>query len=162
MKSTLRFLHRRIVVPLLEQLRKGSTPDRLSWAIAWGATLALFPILGATTVLCLFVAWVFRLNQVAMQVANHTLGLIQLLAIPFWLRLGEKLFRLSPVTFNPVLASEELAASPKLFFAKYGASALAAVAVWGIAAPFLAILIRNIAKPLLIFMQKKNANRLEA
>lgn len=159
MKRFLLFFQRRIVVPLLGQLKQGSTPERLSWALAWGATFSLFPILGVTTFICIFVAWIFKLNQVAMQVANHSVGLLQLLAIPVWLRLGEGAFGLPAVTFNPLRAGEELAASPKLFFAKYGASALAGIVVWTVAAPFLALFIRSIARPLLVLMQKKKVKK---
>jgi uncharacterized protein (DUF2062 family) len=85
--------YRRLVLPVLALLRMGATPQRLAWSIALGAAVGLNPVLGTTTVLCLVLAFAFRLNVVAAQIANHAmLPLEVLLVIPF-IRLGSRVFR---------------------------------------------------------------------
>src|ERR1035437_7658931 len=59
------WMYRRGVLPILALLRMGATPRRLAWSIAAGLLIGINPVVGTTTVLCLAVAFVFRLNVVA-------------------------------------------------------------------------------------------------
>ncbi|MGB7729332.1 MAG: DUF2062 domain-containing protein [Candidatus Acidiferrum sp.] len=87
------FLTRRLVRPLLELLRQGVTPERLSLSIALGAALGVFPVIGCNTALCALVALIWGLNVPAIQMVNYFVYPLQIaLLIPFF-RLGEKLFR---------------------------------------------------------------------
>jgi hypothetical protein len=68
--------------------------------------LAIFPVLGTTTVLCLIAALVFRLNLPAVQLVNILVyPLWFALLIPF-VRVGERLFGTPPLamTGNQMLA----------------------------------------------------------
>ena len=47
------FFGQRLVPPLRSLLAQGLTPDALALSLAVGMTLGLFPIIGATTLLCL-------------------------------------------------------------------------------------------------------------
>jgi hypothetical protein len=86
------WIRRRVREPLLELLKTGLSPGGLAWSVAAGLALGVFPMLGATTLLCIGVALSFRLNQPAMQVVNYLAYPLQLaLLIPF-IRLGERLF----------------------------------------------------------------------
>jgi uncharacterized protein (DUF2062 family) len=87
------FLTRRLVRPLLELLRQGVTPERLSLSIALGAALGVLPAIGCNTALCALVALIWGLNVPAIQLVNYFVYPLQIaLLIPFF-RLGEKLFR---------------------------------------------------------------------
>ena len=46
------FWKRRVVTPLIAQLKQGVTPEKLALTVALGLVLGIFPILGATTLLC--------------------------------------------------------------------------------------------------------------
>jgi uncharacterized protein (DUF2062 family) len=68
--------------------------------VAAGLVLGVFPMLGATTLLCVGAAFAFRLNQPAMQLVNYLAYPLQLaLLIPF-IRLGERLFGVRPMPLS--------------------------------------------------------------
>jgi len=67
------WIYRRGVLPILALLRMGATPRSLAWSIAAGALIGINPVIGSTTLLCLAIAFQFRLNVVASQIANHAM-----------------------------------------------------------------------------------------
>ena len=73
-------------------LRQGLSPEGLAWSLAVGLALGVIPLVGISTVLCVGVALVFRLNQPAMQLANYLAYPLQILLWYPFLRLGEGLF----------------------------------------------------------------------
>ena len=76
---------RRVVEPLLGVLRQGLTPLGLALSLAAGAVIGVFPALGTTTALCVAAGTAFRLNHVALQVANYLVYPLQfILLIPFF------------------------------------------------------------------------------
>ena len=46
------FWHKRIVGPIVAQLRQGIAPEKVALTIALGMVLGVFPILGSTMLLC--------------------------------------------------------------------------------------------------------------
>lgn len=86
------FFRRRIVRPIVELLRQGVTPEKMALSVALGVALGVFPVLGTTTALCALVAFAWRLNLPAIQIANYFVYPFQIaLILPFF-RAGEKLF----------------------------------------------------------------------
>ncbi len=95
------WIYRRVALPVLALLRLGASPERLAWSLAIGFAVGINPILGSTTLACLLVAFLLRLNIAASQLANHIVYPLQLvLLIPF-LRLGTSIFRTSPIPLSP-------------------------------------------------------------
>jgi uncharacterized protein (DUF2062 family) len=87
------FFRRRFVLPIIELLRQGVTPEKIALSIALGVTLGVFPVLGSTTVLCALAAVTLRLNLPAIQIINYFVYPLQIaLLLPFF-RVGEWLFR---------------------------------------------------------------------
>lgn len=87
---------RKIVQPILDFLRQGLTPEKLSFTIALGITLGVIPVLGSTVLLCMLAAITFRLNLAAIQLVNWLVYPFQLaLLIPFY-RIGGWIFRTPP------------------------------------------------------------------
>ncbi len=72
------WFNRRFLQPLEALLKQGSTPEKLAWSIAWGCAIGVFPVIGSTTALCLMIGIVFRLNPVALQLANYAVYPLQL------------------------------------------------------------------------------------
>ena len=143
------FWRRRLINPLLQQLRQGTAPRELSLAIAAGLTLGLFPILGATMILCGLIGALLRLNQPLIQAVNYLVYPLQLLLlIPFY-RAGEWLFSAEPV---PILSVSALVERFKLdsgqFFIDYGLVGLYGVVAWLLVAPLLFAATWWIAGPL--------------
>jgi hypothetical protein len=124
------FFYRKFWAPLLGQLKQGTSPDKLAWSVAVGFTISVFPILGATTPLGLLAGIVFRLNHVVLQV-------------------GESVFGLPHISFNPVRLTNEFTTAPKLFLLTYGASGLAGIAIWAVLAPFTMVLVKTLFLPIL-------------
>ena len=87
--------------PVVSLLAQGLAPDTLALSLAVGLVLGLFPIIGATTALCLLAASVLRLNHVAVQLANFLAYPLQLPLILAFVRLGENLARAPHVSFDP-------------------------------------------------------------
>lgn len=86
-------IYNRLVLPILELLKQGVTPEKIALSIALGAALGLFPAIGTTTILCTIAAFILRLNLPVIQIVNYFMYPVQIaLLLPFF-RLGEKLFR---------------------------------------------------------------------
>jgi uncharacterized protein (DUF2062 family) len=92
----------KVVRPILEFLRQGLTPERLSFTIALGITLGVIPVLGSTVLLCTLAAIAFRLNLAAIQLVNWLAYPFQIvLLIPFY-RIGGWIFRTPPSELSVV------------------------------------------------------------
>jgi uncharacterized protein (DUF2062 family) len=129
------YFRRKLKAPVLVLLRKGMTPERIAFSLACGIVLGLFPIMGATTLLCLAAALVFRLNTTAAILANWAVYPLQIILIAPFFAAGARLFgTLSLLHASP--RSAPLAASSLMRGADLvAASSLHAILVWGLAAP---------------------------
>ncbi len=94
------FFTRRVTQPLSAILLQGATPERIAFSLAVGLVLGVFPALGTTTILCISVALLFRLNLAAIQLTNILASPLQLLLLIPFVKLGEKLFRVPPGTLS--------------------------------------------------------------
>ncbi len=139
------FLHRKLWTPILGQLKQGATPIQLARSVSFGATLSLFPILGSTTLLCFIAGIALRLNPVAIQAVNYLMTPAQLAAIPVFIKLGEKVFGLPPISFNPARMTTELMDAPLEFLKSYGGSAASGIFIWFLfAIPALILIERSV------------------
>lgn len=141
------FLMRRLVRPLLELLREGVTPEKLSLSIALGIVLGLIPVIGINTALCAVIALTWRLNLPAIQMVNYFVYPLQIvLLLPFF-RVGEKLFgaRHLPVRIEQVrgMIRSNLWGAMRLLWT----TTWHALVVWAMAAPFAAVLIYVLLVP---------------
>lgn len=142
------FWQRRVVAPILAQLKQGITPEKIALTLALGSVLGVFPIIGATTALCAVVAWRLKLNQPIIQLTNYLLYPVHLLLLLPFYRAGETLFGQPHL---PIFSIAELVhrfqASPLDFLADYGMVGLYGVVVWclvaGPAAALLYFLLRG-------------------
>jgi uncharacterized protein (DUF2062 family) len=141
---------RRVLGPVVAQLKQGITPERIALTLALGGVLGIFPILGATTLLCGAVGVWLRLNQPLIQLVNYLVYPVQIvLLIPFY-RAGERLFGAEPV---PIVNVPDLiarfGADPWQFLVDYGLVGLYGIAVWCLVALPLAVLAYAVLKPVL-------------
>jgi len=97
------WIYRRGVLPILALLRMGATPRTLAWSIAAGLFIGINPLVGTTTVLCLAVAFAFRLNVVASQIANHAMFPLELVLVVPFIRLGSRAFHTAAMPLSPHL-----------------------------------------------------------
>ena len=141
-------LRERITEGLSALLRQGASPEGLALSLAVGACLGLFPILGATTFLCLLVGAVFRLNHAALQLANYAMAALQLVLILAFVRLGEWLTGAPAMPLNPLELGSLFRANPSAFLARFGLTGLRGILGWSLVAPFLGLLLFAMLLPL--------------
>src|SRR5882724_7757641 len=91
-----KWLNRRLLEPLLALLRQGISPRRLALCVAVAIVIGNIPILGVSTILCAFIALIFRLNFPAIQLVQAAMAPTQVLLIIPFVRLGEWILRVPP------------------------------------------------------------------
>ena len=94
------WVYRRAVLPILALLRMGATPEKLAWSIAVGLLIGINPILGSTTVLCLAVAFLLRLNIAASQLGNHIVYPLQLILVIPFIHVASNIFHTAHLPFS--------------------------------------------------------------
>ncbi|HOO37843.1 MAG TPA: DUF2062 domain-containing protein [Deltaproteobacteria bacterium] len=93
-----RYITRKVVVPIVQLLRQGITPEKVSLSIAWGVVIGIFPVIGATTLLCTILALILRLNLPVIQLANWLVYPLQLVLVAPFFVAGAYLFGSEPFT----------------------------------------------------------------
>ncbi len=129
------------------QFTQGFTPQKIALTIALGLNLGLFPILGATTLLCAIAGVWFKLNQPVIQLVNWLASPLQLALILVFVRIGEWLVRAEPVSFSIPELFRKFHESPVKFFQEFGLTGLHGILAWVVIAPFLTALIYFLLLP---------------
>jgi uncharacterized protein (DUF2062 family) len=143
------FWQRRVRDPVVNQLTQGVTPEKMALTLAVGSALAMFPILGTTTLLCFIAAILLKLNQPIIQVLNYLCTPIHIPLIYVQFRLGEAVFGAEHVKFSIKFMSYLLWNEPGEFFHRFGLGAFHAVVAWAILAPLWIAVVYFGARPLL-------------
>jgi len=142
-----RFWRERVVALLVTQLRQGVSPQKIALTITLGICLASFPIVGATTMLCLVTGLWLKLNQPVIQLVNWMAAPLQLgLLLPF-VRLGEHLMRAQSVRFTIPELFAKFQASPAKFFKDFGLTGVHGIVGWAVLAPLAGLLLYFIFLP---------------
>jgi len=129
------WLRRRVRDPLVAELRQGATPEAVSAAIVISFAIAILPFIGLTTVLCLIAGRLFRLNQVVMQVINHSAFPLQILLIVPFVRLGETLSGSRHFVLTPEAIIGEFNRSIPDFLDKFWLAGLHGLIGWAVTVP---------------------------
>ena len=137
-----------LVNPVVAQLRQGISVERVSWTIALGVVLGMFPILGTTTTLCALVAWALNLNQPIMHAFNWLVYPLHLASIVVFIRLGERLNGAPPVSFSIPRMMSAFRADPLQFGRDFGMAAWHGVSAWLLIAPLAVLLIKLLLAPI--------------
>lgn len=134
-----------VVNPILEQLKRGITPEKISLSIALGITLGIFPIMGTTTVVCILFGWLLKLNQGILHLFKTFAYPLQLLLILIFIRLGQQLNGAPLIRLSIPEMMTRFKDSPAQFGRDFGMAALYGIEAWAIAAIILIPLIRMIS-----------------
>lgn len=154
---------RRIADPIVAQLTQGLTPEKIALTIAIGSAIAMFPILGTTTLICLLVGIVMKLNQPIIQAVNYACTPIHLPFMVFAFRKGELIFgvrhsrlewrhmkALLPQNWSEVIESPRHVGENLLQLVHdYSTTALHAIVIWAVLVPFWAVAIYYIVLPIM-------------
>jgi uncharacterized protein (DUF2062 family) len=98
--AQMKFSRKYVVNKFIQALRQGTTPRKLALTCALGVVLGIFPVFGTTTLLCLGVAVLFRLNIPIIQLVNYLIAPLQLILIIPFIKIGTYLFRLTPFPYT--------------------------------------------------------------
>ena len=100
-----KFLYDKIGIPILNLLKQGISPEKLSLSMVLGAVIGIFPVLGSTTLICTAIALILRLNLPAIQLSNYLVYPLQIVLIIPFISFGAFIFQVDP----PPLSVQELA-----------------------------------------------------
>lgn len=140
---------RHVIDPIAAQLTQGITPEKVALTVAVGSALALFPILGTTTLLCLVAGVLLQLNQPIIQMVNALCTPVHLPAIYCLARLGNKMFGVPASHVGIRIMNHMLWDDPREFFEKFGMTAVHAIAAWAVIFPFWVVIAYLLALPVL-------------
>ncbi|MEY3395439.1 MAG: hypothetical protein RL346_1675 [Verrucomicrobiota bacterium] len=137
-------IYRWFIRPIVNQLKQGTSPEKLSWSISLGMTLGVFPIMGSTTIVCLFIGHLFRLNQPILHLFKTFTYPIHLALILVYIRLGQMLNDAPLIRFSIPQLLNRFREDPLKFAQDFGWAALHGIEAWAISALILIPLIRFI------------------
>lgn len=144
------FWRRRLGDPVIALLTQGITADKVSYTLALGTGLSLFPFLGFTSLLNLAVGLALRLNQPLLQTLNQLLGPIQLVMIVVYIRLGERIWGAERLPFSIELLIQVFRdASFSEFLRRFGMAGVHAFTAWLITLPLLVLGLNRLLRPLI-------------
>ena len=126
---------------LLDLLRQGVTPEKIATAIAAGAILGVFPVLGSTTLLCTGAAALLGLNLPLIQVVNAIVYPLQLILLIPMLQLGQRLFGQPPLPITMAKVAHMIETSIWNTITTLGAATARAIVVWLLASWAIALLL---------------------
>jgi uncharacterized protein (DUF2062 family) len=76
----------------MQAIRQGISPRQLAVTCALGVVMGLFPVLGATTLLCLAAALIFKLNLPVIQLVNYLVAPLQIILMLPLIKVGTYVF----------------------------------------------------------------------
>ncbi len=129
------WLRRKVGDPLLALLKRGLAPHDLALAAVVSLGVAVNPIIGSTTVLCLIAGRLLRLNHLVMQTVNYLAYPLQFILLVPFVRLGEQLTGAEPLPLSPSLLIEEFQRSFWGFVAKFGLAYVHGLLGWVLVVP---------------------------
>ncbi len=138
-----------LLAPVLAQLTRGISPERLAWTISLGMVLGVFPIMGTTTLVSFVAGWALRLNQPVLHVFKTLVYPLHLALILVFIHLGEWLFGVPALSFSIPELLSKFNADPLQFARDFGLAAFHGVVAWSLVAPFAVLLIKMLVLPIL-------------
>jgi uncharacterized protein (DUF2062 family) len=142
-------LHRWIVRPIINQLKQGITPEKLSWTISLGIMLGIFPIMGTTSLVTFAAGWVFKLNQPVLHLFNSIVYPLHLALILVFIRLGQALNGVERIKFSIPEMLSKFRDDPTQFARDFGMAALYGIQAWALVSLILIPLLYIVSLPLL-------------
>ncbi|NOU48123.1 MAG: DUF2062 domain-containing protein [Bacteroidales bacterium] len=90
----------KILIPFRLVPKDGLTPGKLAFSVTIGIITGLFPVFGATTLLCLLLTLLFRQNLLVVQSVQWLMAVFQILLIIPFMRLGALLLKRPELHIN--------------------------------------------------------------
>lgn len=90
------FFKNKIITPILNLLKQGITPEKISLCIALGIMLGVFPVIGSTMILCTIASFSLKLNLPLIQVISYLVYPLQFVFLIPFVRFGEWVLGIPP------------------------------------------------------------------
>ena len=95
-----KFLKNKLINPLLDILKKGMSPQKLSLTVTLGIIIGIMPFLVVGSYLLLLLAIILRLNIPVIQLVNHAVIVVKIaLFVPF-LKIGKTIFEVPKIPYE--------------------------------------------------------------
>lgn len=94
------YLKNRILIPFRLVPKEGVTSESLAFSITIGIIAGLFPVLGTTTLISLLLTLLFRQNILVVQSVQWLLGLVQIMLIIPFMKLGAFILNQNVIHIN--------------------------------------------------------------
>ncbi len=143
---------RQVIDPIALQMTQGITPEKIALTLAVGSALALFPIIGTTTLLCLLFGILLRLNQPIIQLVNMLCASIHFPVIVGLFRMGHLMYGVPYAHLGTGVIHHMLDTfweDPGKFFERFGIDALHAIVAWALVAPLWMLIVYAFSLPVL-------------
>ena len=103
------YFNQKLAGPLVGFLKQGVTPRKLALTVALGFVIGLFPSLGITSILCILLALILRLNLPAILLINFFAYPLQLIFFIPFIKIGEFIFGATPLplSFSQIISLVE-------------------------------------------------------
>jgi uncharacterized protein (DUF2062 family) len=147
------------LLPIVDLLRQGITPEKIALSIALGVVLGIFPVLGSTTLLCAAAAFVLRLNLPAIQTVNFLIYPMQLILFLPFLRAGSRIMGAAPVTLSMKEVFGMLKSDPWSLIKMLWTASLGAMAIWLVMSPLIVAAVYFTLAPALRRLRRNMALR---
>ena len=123
----------RVTKPFLQRIKTimscGLTPQKLALTLCIGIAFGVVPLVWGTSLICIILAHVFKLNHVALQSVNYLLWPVHLALLAPFFKLGAWLFPWGPAVPSNMLFS--IIQNPGLSSLHiFGWMTLKAIVVW--------------------------------
>ena len=119
---------------------QGVSPQKLALTISLGILIGTIPVLWGSTLICVVLAFLFRLNQLGIQAANYLVYPLQIvLIVPFY-RIGAAIFPWGPPV-SPDIFSIGIKNAWMGNFVPIAAATVKALAAWFLIASPVVILL---------------------
>jgi len=142
-------LRRWIIQPIVKQLTQGTSPEKLAWSISLGLTLGIFPIMGSTTLVCLLIGYLLKLNQPILHLFKTFVYPLHLALILVFIRIGQHINGIPPIPFSIPQLLTRFQDDPLQFAKDFGLAALHGIEAWALASVLLIPITYYISLPLL-------------
>jgi uncharacterized protein (DUF2062 family) len=114
----LKTVWRMVSIPVVNRrqtiMKSGLTPRKLALTLCIGTALGIMPLLWGTSLICIVLAHMFRLNHLALQSVNYLFYPMQIVLLVPFCKLGARLFPWGPPVppdmFSVFLRCPELSA----------------------------------------------------
>lgn len=138
-----------VVKPIVQQLKQGTSPDKLGWTIGTGVSVGIFPVFGIRGWICLFAGVFFKLNQPLLHTFKGLMYPVHLaLIIPF-IQMGQWIYGQPSLEISLDALKNEVEKGIWPFWQEFGWVVLRAATAWLLVAPLLLVIVKWLVAPAL-------------